>query len=109
MNTNISVVQGDTLRKYFALLDAQGDPLDELAVSAMWFTCAGLIICRKLDYDPAEGGWLLTLTSTETSMLPPVAASYDLTVEFSSGIVSTMVYKGNIKVLKKENPLERVS
>lgn len=109
MNTNISVIQGDTLRKCFTFLDAQGSALDELAISAVWFTSAGLTIGRGLEYDSAEGGWILTITARETAALPPVAASYDLTVEFTGGLVRTMVYKGNVRILKKENPVEGVA
>ena len=101
--TDIIIIQGDTYQKNVSIT-AAGIFLS--AIESVYFSCGKLNLTKQLEYDQSVKCWVLLLTSQETESLKLIETDYDITIKFFDDKIRTALYRGKLKVLDKNNPVE---
>lgn len=94
----IEIIQGDTLQKNVLI-----SGVSETQISKVYFSCKKIEIEKELTYDSEIERYVLRIESDETKELEPITTDYDLTIKFTDDDVSTVLYRGILKVLPKVN------
>ena len=98
----ITLVQGDDLGLDFSVLGGE----EELEhIQDVIFSCAEQGIkrnCTKVD----DNLYYLGISSEETKNFIPKICSFDITVRFYDGEITTTVYQNKLQVLRKRNKID---
>ena len=98
-NQPISIIQGDT-KEYKIRLDGLYDLIDYI-----YFTSKDLGIEEKMTYDNDEKCWVYRFSPVTTSVDPSDHYSYDITIYFKDGDITSETGIP-LKIIKKKNPVE---
>lgn len=96
-NDNIEIIQGDSFEMTVTI-----DGLAESIIENIYFTCASLRFCQKLEKEEGTT-YLLKISSEITKTFEPAVTNYDLTIYFIDKTIQTIVHNAALKVLRKNN------
>lgn len=102
---DISIIQGDWVTKRYRVEDSAKEAIGTDVIQRIVFSSAALRLEQELSYSENDKSWTLDLSSEITSALPPRSADYDITLFFKGDCIKTKVYRANITVLPKLNPI----
>lgn len=95
-NTNIEVIQGDTLSLAIRLENVNLSSIDKV-----YFSCSEFNITKA--FEQKEDVFELSIDCDETCNFEPLTCCYDITIHFTDKTVKTIEYRGKLTVLKKVN------
>lgn len=98
-NTNIEIIQGDTLSLTIRL-----ENVDLTAIDQVYFSCSDLNITQA--FVKKDDVFELNIDCEETCKFKPSVCCYDITIHFNNNTVKTIEYRGQLKVLKKVNVVQ---
>lgn len=102
-SAKIDVIQGDSIDRYFALVDDADETLDPAQIAAVFFSSGDLKQQQRLTYDETQQAYILHLPPETTAALEPGVYTYDITVAFADAKRRTATYNGRLTVLQKIN------
>lgn len=100
------VIQGDTINRYFTLVDDEDKPIPAAQISAVYFSCRGVGCQKKLSYSEAQESYTLFIATSETQQMEAGKWTYDITVQYADSKRRTATYNGAFTVLPKNNPVK---
>ena len=100
-NSDIVIVQGDTLQKNVSITGIESMSV----IEGVYFSCNRLNLSKKLDFDASTNKFLLVISSAETEDFKAIVTDYDVTVKFFDEKIKTALYRGTLTVLEKTNPV----
>ena len=103
-NYTITIIRGDTCQKNVSITGVETSLID-----SVYFSCNDLEIDKALTYDNTIGKWIFRLEPNETSLLKKITSDFDITVKFTDDSISTLIYRGTIRVLPKNNKVGELS
>ena len=95
------IIQGDTCEGSISVLGEGNDAVEEL-----FFSCNKLNLIQKLSFDDENGTYKLYLSQDQTKNFKPIITNFDITAKIKGNIIKTIVYRGKLTVLEKNNTIE---
>ncbi len=92
----MNIVQGDSFNLTITV-ESGSELIEEL-----WFSCKKLDLCKqctKVD----DTTYIITLNTQETCNCTDYYTTYDITAKLKDNQINTVIYNGQLRVLKKEN------
>lgn len=100
-DSELIIVQGDTCNTSLAITGDGADTIEEA-----FFSCSKLNLTQKLPYDEESGTYILYLSQDQTKSFKPIITNFDITTKLKDNMIKTIIYRGKLIVLEKNNPLE---
>lgn len=97
--SKITIIQGDSYERYITIETGENN-----LIEGVYFSSEKLGISKKLI--ERNNIYIIRLTPEETSILPVVNTTYDLTIKFQEEKVNTVQYQETISILRKNNKVE---
>lgn len=94
----ITLVKGDTLSLNITINDVDIELIDKV-----YFTCVQQNIRKELILQ--DNQFMLNIDPSQTALFKEVISDYDITIVFKNGETYTSIYRANLVVLPKVNPL----
>ncbi len=100
-DSELIVVQGDTCNTSLTISGAGADTIEEA-----FFSCSKLNLIQKLPYDEESCTYILYLSQDQTKNFKPIITNFDITAKIKGNMIKTIIYRGKLTVLEKNNPVE---
>ena len=105
-SAKIDVIQGDSIDRYFALVDDADEALDPAQIAAVFFSSGDLKQQQRLTYDETQQAYILHLPPETTAALEPGVYTYDITVAFADAKRRTAIYNVRLTFPQKLNTFD---
>ena len=99
-NTDIVIIKGDTCQRNITVKG-----VDHNIIDTVYFTCSKLNISQELEYDSTIQKFIFYLSPETTATFKHITTDYDITIKFFDDSIKTVVYRGKMIVVDKNNPI----